>query len=228
MMRRFGQPESGGGGDPYWANVVSLLHFDGPDGSTAITDEKGLVWSALGSASIQGGRLATTGVSGQGARTTSEVSGVSFGTDDFTVECRAIFNSVANTPHLVLIHNGWWYNRCNLWLSSGKLRWYLERGGIGADVVVTTWEPTLGVEHHIAVARQSGVTRLFADGVLIGSASDAVTYPATNAITLSSVQPMSSGAGDVLNGFVDELRITKGVARYTANFTPPTVPFPND
>ena len=40
------------GSDPYWANVVSLMHFDGADGSTTIDDEKGRIWTPSGNAQI--------------------------------------------------------------------------------------------------------------------------------------------------------------------------------
>jgi hypothetical protein len=37
----------------------------------------------------------------------------------------------------------------------------------------------------------------------------------------------TEGTASYFSGYIDELRITKGVARYTANFTPPTAAFPN-
>ena len=213
--------------DPHWDKVVALLHFDGPDGSTDLTDQTGRAWMVSGTSTIQGGELVANGGSASGACTTTADSGLSFGSGDFTVEFFATFNSLSFSPHLVLLHDGSWGNRCNLWLFAGNLRWYREIGGSPTDLVNTAWSPTTGVRHHLAVVRAAGTTRLFADGVDVGSASDAVVYPNVNAITLGSVLPMSSGTGDILNGRIDELRITKGVARYTDNFTPPDAPFPS-
>jgi hypothetical protein len=65
---------------------------------------------------------------------------------------------------------------------------------------------------------------LFIDGVLVSSATLAGALT-TNANPVY-IGARSDGTG-ALNGRIDDLRITKGVARYTANFTPPTAPFPN-
>lgn len=80
--------------------------------------------------------------------------------------------------------------------------------------------------HHIALVRsQSGgignITYFFVDGVMYGSSQRNTSYS-------QAVQYIGSGgsAGDQLIGYIDELRITKGVARYTSNFTVPDAPFP--
>jgi hypothetical protein len=78
---------------------------------------------------------------------------------------------------------------------------------------------------HIAVCRSNSNTKLFIVGTQSGS-----TYADTNNYL---VCPMmigqfndGVGAGN-LNGYLDDIRITKGYARYTANFTAPTAPFVN-
>lgn len=82
----------------------------------------------------------------------------------------------------------------------------------------TTWT-------HIALCRSGSSTRLFLDGVQTGS-----TYTDTNNYLGPANRPVigASGlslGGSALNGYIDDLRITK-FARYTANFTPPTAAFP--
>jgi len=78
--------------------------------------------------------------------------------------------------------------------------------------------------HHIALVRNqanANMTYFFVDGVMYGSAQRNTTYSETIQNIGSSGVP-----SDQLIGYLDELRITKGVARYTANFTPPAAPFP--
>lgn len=72
---------------------------------------------------------------------------------------------------------------------------------------------------HVAVVRYSGSTKMYLNGV-----AQATTYSDTN----NYLAPTSGTRigylidGFSLNGYINDLRITKGIARYTSNFTPPT------
>ena len=83
---------------------------------------------------------------------------------------------------------------------------------------------TVGSWHHWAIVRSSGVIKMYKDGV----ASSSTVSTTTTRGSSSQVLEIGSRTGQSwdLDGYVDELRITKGVARYTSNFTAPTAAFP--
>jgi len=83
----------------------------------------------------------------------------------------------------------------------------------------TTW-------YHIAVVREgtgTNQTKIYIGGTNDGTGTVSTDFTQTNAAYVGA----NRTAGDALNGYIDDLRITKGVARYTANFTPPTAAFPD-
>lgn len=75
---------------------------------------------------------------------------------------------------------------------------------------------------HVAVTRASGTLRIFQNGTQTGSVANTVDFPNAGGLYIGQ-----SSTGQAMNGYIDDLRITKGYARYTANFTPPTAAFPN-
>jgi hypothetical protein len=75
---------------------------------------------------------------------------------------------------------------------------------------------------HVAVTRASGTLRIFQNGTSVGGVSNSTDFPNSGGIYIGQ-----SNTGQAMNGYIDDLRITKGYARYTANFTPPTAAFPN-
>lgn len=84
--------------------------------------------------------------------------------------------------------------------------------------------PSINTWYHYAVSRSGANLRMFIDGTQVGTtyniATDTIfggTYP---------VQVGASAGANTLNGYLQDLRVTKGYARYTANFTPPTAAFP--
>jgi hypothetical protein len=87
-----------------------------------------------------------------------------------------------------------------------------------------TW--TTGTWYHIAAVRNGSNYNLYVNGTSVHSftSSANIGLPSTPFTIIGAVH---TGGSNPLNGYIDDLRITKGVARYTANFTAPTAAFPN-
>ena len=210
----------GASSDPYWANVVSLVHLD-----TDFTDQKGHLWS-VGSAAISGAQSRFGGASARTNNTTRENSSTSsdwaFGTGDFTAECWARIDSAVPGPFLKAPFGNWVSNVgfCFFYNTAGRISWLSNGLGItsaGSVLSATTW-------HAIAYSRISGVGYLFVDGVLVASGADTQNITSTNSPRIGSNR---AGTNDDFVGYVDEIRVTKGVGRYSAGYTPPSTPFPN-
>ncbi len=81
---------------------------------------------------------------------------------------------------------------------------------------------SIGTWSHIAAVRSGSSVNLYVDGTSIGSGSNSTSITNTNVFRIGANVPL---AASYLNGKIDELRVSKGVARWTANFTPPTAPY---
>jgi hypothetical protein len=81
--------------------------------------------------------------------------------------------------------------------------------------------------YHIAVTRSGNTFKLFRNGVQNGATvTNSGSCPATTSTGALYVGSEVGGGESYYNGYIDDLRITKGYARYTSNFTPPTTAFP--
>jgi len=104
----------------------------------------------------------------------------------------------------------------------GSNRIALGRKGVGVDNFVSYTYVT-GAWIHLAITRDSSNNvRFFVGGTQVGS-----TGSNSNSFTNSALNIGFEPTQKYLNGYIDDLRITKGYARYTATFTPPTAALPN-
>ena len=134
-------------------------------------------------------------------------------TGDFTIECWIRFNVVGNgqiVTGLAAANTIYWqYYTSQLAFGQNNV----------ANIAATNWSPSSGVWYHIAVTRSGSTVRQFVDGTQLGSnATSSASFPN------GPIQIGDGGAGG-FNGYIQDLRITKGYARYTANFTAPTAAF---
>jgi hypothetical protein len=150
-----------------------------------------------------------------------------FGSGDFTVECwvyptanasfAGIFTKRASgavyAPIQVLINSG----TMGLFVSTSGSAWAINTNASSS--------PSLNTWSHIAAVRNGSTITLYLNGtsVAFGSVSTSALMTNTSQFVLGAESAADTGN---YAGYIDDFRITKGYARYTANFTAPVVPFP--
>lgn len=216
--------------DPYFGMVQLLAHFDGANGSTNFIDNSpnpksmnSVNNAAISTAESVFGGSSLKSTLTDGSRVDTQDAGCRI-TGDFTIEFRLRMLSVAADKYFFIskyVPGGTW-----LWFytaSTGLIRAYVfgsETPISNTPIVADTW-------YAIALTRSGTTRRLFINGNIVASDTGNAAYVQAQDVGWSIAGPgpaMASGNG---NCYIDEVRITNGVARYIANYTPSTLPFTN-
>ena len=211
-------------GDPYWNNVVLEMHMDGANGATTFTDAKGRVNTPSGDVSISTAEFAPlAGNSASGRFNTVTASGYvlfansadfSFGTGNFTYEAWVHPTSYPGGFQLLFDTRAGGGNGFTLYLDgAGKLT-LLSTCASASAVPLNQWT-------HIEVSRIGASLRMFLGGTLDLTVTVTTDFSATGCIIGRTYE----SAINYFYGYMDDLRITKGVASHTASFTPNASPF---
>lgn len=222
------------GGDPYFANVSLLLHCDGANGSTTFTDSSAAARTVtpsnctISTAQSKFGGASARFASGVLPRLSIPTSAdFDFGSGDFTLE--AWVRPDTSTFTGTLMDRGRYtdFSPWTLILVDGKVRLTCSTGAFTSwDVcnILSTTALAANTWYHVAATRQSTAFKIFINGTEEGSA----TSSATLGTTTEPVQVgRSNTSANPFLGYMDDIRITKGVARYTSGFSVPTEAFPN-
>jgi len=144
------------------------------------------------------------------------------GSGNFTIEFWVYFNAVSGNPYLMMCGNAgattgfYWY------LNGSNSRWELYIGST-AQTLQAGSAPATGQWYHVALVRNGSALTMYVNGSSVASATNSSwTDETANPFYIGSY--LSSNY--YLNAYIDDLRITKGYARYTSNFSVPTTPFP--
>ena len=217
-------------GVPFTTSVPSpslLLHFAGADTSTTFIDSSDLTHVPIvnGTAQIDNAQSFFGGTSGlftasasSSLRYTDDDGSLAFRTGDYTVDCLVRFASVGASAQF------WVFSPGAEVITVGKAandRLAVACVGVGnlivgpTVLVANTW-------YHVAVTRFNTLTTMFLNGAIEGPpAIDTNDYEdSTNGDFY-----VGQGSTSFMDGWIDEFRVVKGLAAWTAPFTPPSAPY---
>ncbi len=207
-----------------------LLHMEGANGSTSFVDSSGSAHTLTAHGDVHISTIYSRIDAGSGEfdgtgdyLTIPAHNDFVFGAGDFTIE--AWIKAVDNGDyHDRIISNcmdatsgGWQFL---LMSDSGKLGF----GNSPGSLIQGTSNVRDDEWHHVAVVRSGSTTFLFVDGIEEGNTSDSTNYNLNQELLIGVYYESRDSSGH-FEGFMNELRVSKGIARWTGNFTPPSEPY---
>lgn len=238
---------SGGGvpGNDAFAKI--LLHMDGANGGTTFTDANAggvsATWSVVSSASLTTANKKFGSASYQGAVNSfiksNQTSVYWPGSGDFTIDFWFRLDASTTATRQVLAVYGGSTNDGTSGAQSGCLLTYLGNGSLSFNLIsagvlsmgnaaYSGFSTKMdGNWHHLEVNRSGSTPNIFIDGVSSVTSSAAISGTMATSPTFTinvGGSPTPSFTNPTL-GNIDEFRYSVGIARHTANFTPPTGPY---
>jgi hypothetical protein len=216
-------------GDLDFSSVSLLLHMDGTNGSTTFVDSgpNAVTITAAGDAQISTTQSKFGGASayfdGVGDSLFASSSTLFSFSGDFTVEGWFYFSQVNQYNGATILISMNVLNAFQLGTEGNNIR--LRFNGTLLIDYANTASNLLNKWTHIAVTRKDSTVTLRVNGTSVSSATSTAS---TSVSSISIGQQVNNAAFfHYFNGYIDDLRITKGIARYLANFTPPTAAYPD-
>lgn len=216
--------------DTNWSSVTSLLHLNGTNGATTITDgaDSPATWSVQAGPTISTAQSKFGGASlivNSGYIFTGTSSRFNFSGTSFTVEGWIYPTSTtAGVRYVMGQRTSNAANTCWIVYQSGQiLQLEIGNAGLTGQTTYSTGNVlTANTWHHIAVVGNGTTMKLYINGTE-GTSGTQSSWTSTDRLMCIG----GEGGTTSFQGHVDEFRVTKSVARYTANFTAPTAAFPD-
>ena len=200
----------------------ALLHFDG-----GFTDESGKSWASYGNAvttttkSKFGGYSLYLDGEGDWLETASSIADFSFPGDftiDFWINCGFQFsgNSIFSLTDEAGNPPYWLF-----WFEDSDNFPGISLSSLSSNFIESSTAVSFDTWHHLAVTREGATIRFFIDGNQTATNSSTMALESTTA-SLFRIGKQKDFAPSYFFGYLDEIRISKGVARWVSNFIPPT------
>ena len=224
-------------GDVHFPKVKLLLPFDGTNGATSTTDSSNtgntITFNGNAQISTTQSKFGSSSAYFDGTGDYIDLGGSSLSSvcdsGDFALEFWFYQDSRSSWTSLITnygTNSGGWAvyinnnspNELYWWHHNGSQYVYLNHSqGTRTTITLDTW-------HHAAITRSGNTWRLFLNGIQEDTITDSNNITASNGAVHSGLRlgTINAGLDYPLHGYIDDVRITNGDARYTSNFTPPT------